>query len=67
MKLGDLVIILGAPDADPFGVPDGNPGHTVGIPRGKSALVIRIHADPHVQLLVDGLALWVPIRFVVPA
>ena len=67
MKPGDLVIIRNTPDADPFGVPDDIFRRTVSIPRGKTALVIGINANPHVQLLVDGMALWVPIRFVVPA
>ena len=67
MKPGDLVIILRTPDAYPFGCPDDFPRRTVSIPSGKTALVIGIDANPHVQLLVDGMALWVPIRFVVPA
>jgi len=67
MKPGDLVIILNTLDDVSFGVPDDIPRRTVSIPRGETALVIGIDTNPHVQLLVDGMALWVPIRFVSPA
>ena len=69
MQPGDLVFIMGDPGRPIFGT------HTVGglnctetITHGTPALVVDVEildrGDRHVEVLVEGMTLWVPGGFV---